>query len=219
MKLKILLVILMLLTLSSCAYKEPNATFTVTAVGFSQNVSGNTVIQVQIAKGVEKDGSGPETFEVSGEGGDGNAALYDMKTKLLKEPSFEHCELIVLTGSVSGEQIEEVLLLCEEIGTPLRTRLIYTESISQFLKNSSAQASDIVSLLKQGYKEFGFGGNTALFEIRTALLINDGNFALPRVVFEDENIKLDGLCKYENSIPGEFLNLEQSVAYAKEVVG
>ncbi|MBO5852482.1 MAG: hypothetical protein J6Q74_01570 [Clostridia bacterium] len=204
-QIKIFFLILAVLTLNACAYTEPNATFTVTSLAFGQ---GDIFISVSEQN---------KSMWIKGEGEDLNAAITDIKTKLSKEPSFEHCGLVVLCGSVKGDEIENVLNLCGDIGIPLRTRLVFTDDIEMlFDKDAVFVGEEAISLLKHCYKEFGFGGNTALYEIKTAILVNGGNFALPRIVAENNRVKLAGLCRFENKEPKEFLNLQQSKTYAKE---
>lgn len=195
---KITAILLLLLTLSACGYSEPNSAFTVRAVGIYENgviLKGDT--------------------EIKGEGKTPNAALSDIKTKLGKTLSFEHCGVIVFEA-LSGEQLSRSLSFLRENKVPLRTNIVYTEDISALFKNE--KIGEISSLLSLCKKEFSFGGNAALFEIETAILTNDGNFALPRVAPRGENIKIEGLLTFENTKPKEKLNIKQSTNYAKEIL-
>lgn len=217
MKLKILLLLTILLSLCSCAYTEPNAKFTVTAFGVSSE--GETVNAYLQAIDPENSSEGKvNTFEVSGKGSNVNLALRDIKTKLSKEASFEHCQLIIISNGIKEEKLTDCLKLCKEIGIPLRTKIIFTNNIEKFLTNGKIQdATDIIPLLKQGYELLGFGEHSALFEIQTAVLTNNGNFALPLIKVMKGEMQISGLMKYENLIPSRSLNYEESREYAKEI--
>ena len=141
MKIKILLIILAILTLNACAYTEPNATFTVTSVAFSE---GNIFISVSEEN---------KSRWIKGEGEDFKAAITDIKTKLSREPSFEHCGLVVLCGSVKGKEIEDALNLCDKIGIPLRTRLVFIDDTEKVFAGDTDFIGDkVISLLKHSYK-------------------------------------------------------------------
>lgn len=217
MKLRLLLLLIMLFTLCSCSYSEPNAKFTVTAFGVSANEK-TVNAYLQAIDPENSLGGEVKTFEVSGKGENTELALRDIKTKLSKEASFEHCQLIILSGGVEGTKLSNSLNLCKEIGIPLRTKIIFTNDVEKLLTNKKiADAADIVSLLKQGYSLLGFGVHTALFEIQTAVLTNKGNFALPLLSASEDEIKIEGLLRYENLIPKKRLGYEQSREYAKEI--
>lgn len=217
MKFKILLIVTILLSLCSCAYTEPNAKFTVTAFGVSEN--GKTVKAYLQAIDPENSLEGKViTFEVTGQGKSVGLALRDIKTKLSKEASFQHCQLIIMSHGVKENVFSDYLELCKQIGIPLRTKIIYTEDIEKLLTNKKiTDASNIVSLLKQGYKILDFGKHSALFEIQTAILTNKGDFALPMLSTDKDEIQIEGLMKYERLIPVKRLDYKESREYAKEI--
>ena len=195
---KIILTLLLLLSLSACSYTEPDSVFTVRAVGIYE-------------KGIILKGD----FAIKGEGDTVSAALDDIKTKLSKSPSFEHCSVIVLE-KIGGEKLSETLSFLRENSVPFRTNIAYSEDVSALFKNEMVE--ELSSQLSLCKKTFSFGGNTALFEIETAILTNSGNFALPRVIPSGENIKIEGLMTYEENKPCKKLNIKQSQRYAKEVL-
>ena len=195
---KLILIFTLLLSLSACGYSEPNSVFTVKAVGIYENgiiLKGDT--------------------EMKGEGKTPEDATKDIKTKLGKNLSFEHCGIIVLEN-IKGEKLSSALLFLRESGVPLRTNIVYADNISALFQNE--RVGELPSLLSLCKKEFSFGGNTALFEIETAILINGGSFALPRVSVSGKEIKIEGLLTYQNSRPREKLNIKQSTNYAKEIL-
>ncbi len=204
---KIILAAALLLFLCSCTYTEPSAVYTVSAIGIEKN-GENMQITLKI-KEMES------SFKISGEAESLNEAMDNIKTKLSKQPYFQHCQLIAL-GGLGNEKADTMLSFCEKLKIPLKTKIVYINDIDRVFEEE--REGDIISLLKHSYKEFGFGGNTALFEIKTALLTNSGNFALPLILLEDKNIKLDGLLRYKSGKPAEKLNLEQSIKYAQEVL-
>ena len=217
MKLKILLIIAILLSLCSCAYTEPNAKFTVTAFGVSANEKTTKAYLQAIDPENSLEGK-VTTFEVTGQGKSVSLALRDIKTKLSKEASFQHCQLIILSSGVKENSFSDYLGLCKQIGVPLRTKIIYTDDIEKLLTNKKiTDASNIVSLLKQGYEILGFGNHSALFEIQTAVLTNKGDFALPVLSAYKDEIQISGLMKYERLIPVKRLDYEESREYAKEI--
>ena len=217
MRLKILLLFTILLTLCSCAYTEPNAKYTVTAFGVS--AEGKNINAYLQAIDPENSSEGKvNTFEVSGRGSAIEPALRDIKTKLSKEASFQHCQLVIFSNGVEENILKDALELCEELGIPLRTKIVFTNDTEKLLTNQKIRdAADIVSLLKQGYKLLGFGEHSALFEIQTAVLTNEGNFALPIINATRDEMQIAGLMKYENLIPSRTLDYEQSREYAKEI--
>ncbi len=217
MKFKFLLPLIILLTLCSCAYTEPNAKFTVTAFGVSADRQTVSAYLQAIDPENSKEGK-VNTFEVSGQGSNVKLALRDIKTKLSKEASFEHCQLIIFSNGTQKNKLTDSLKLCEEIGIPLRTKIIFTTDIEKLLTNEKIyNAADIVPLLKQGYQLLGFGEHSALFEIQTAILTNKGDFALPLISVKKDEMQISGLMKYENLIPVDNLDYEQSREYAKEI--
>ena len=203
---KIFLAAVLMLFLCSCSYTEPSAIYTVSAIGLQKN-GENMQITLKI-KEME------DSFKISGEAESLDSAMDNIKTKLSKQPYFRHCQLRAF-GGLGGEPAEEVISFCEKLGIPIKTKIVYVNDIDRVFEEE--REGDIISLLKHSYEEFGFGGNTALFEIDTALLTNAGNFALPLILIEGENIKLDGLLRYKGGKPYEKLNLEQSIKYAQEV--
>ena len=195
---KLILILFLLLSLSACGYSEPDSVFTVRAVGIHE-------------KGIILKGD----FTIKGEGETVSAALADIKTKLSKAPSFEHCSVIVF-DSIKGDKLSSALSFLRESGVPLRTNIAYSEDLSVLFENEGIE--ELSSQLALCKKTFSFGGNTALFEIETAILTNGGNFALPRVNSSGENIKIEGLMTYEDKMPSKKLNIKQSRLYAKEVL-
>ena len=204
---KLVLILFVLLSLCSCSYKEPNSVFTVTAVGISAK-GEESVVTLKIKES-------ENSVEITGEGKSAKEALQEIKTKLSKKASFEHCQLIAVSG-LEGHRITDAISFCRDCGVPLRTKMVYITDINRVF--SAEKQGEIVSLLKQAKKEFGFGDNTALFEIETAILTNGGNFALPVILLDNESVKVNGLLRYKNSKTYKMLNIKQSTQYAKEVL-
>lgn len=210
---KFILVFIFLLSLTACAYREPNARFTVTAIGFSAN--GTKVTAYLQAMDFSK--SEDKTFLVTGEGDSVKAAVKDVNKTLSKEPSFEHCSLILLSRGIDGTGLKDALNLCQELSMSQKTRVAYADSVKSALENNTLKNGDeIASLIKENSKTFGFGKHTALFEIKTAVLVNDGNFALVNLDASNSKIKFDGLLEYKNCKAVKSLNFEESRQYAKE---
>ena len=204
---RIILILTLILTLSACAYTEPDAMFTVTEIGFA--VSGEKTELILKINEQEKGRL------ISGQGENAYEAFRAAATKLEKKASFEHLQLIAVSENLEGERLNDVLSFCEKRGAPLRTRLVYAENLQKILEENG----NLLSLLKQGEAEFGFGGNTTLFEIETAILVNDGDFALPYIKLSGEDIELCGLLRYKNNRLYKRLDINQSIKYKKEVLG
>lgn len=215
MKKAISLVLLLALILSftACAYREPNAKFTVTAMGFEKNGSSVTAYlqAMDFSKGENK------TFVSVGQGRDVSLALKDIKTTLSKEPSFEHCEIILLSKGIEKQQFEETLSLCNTLGMSQKTKIAYTANIGSALENKTiGSGGGIAALINENSRDFGFGKNTALFEIKTAILVNNGNFALVNLGASNNEIKFGGLMEYQNCKAVRLLSFDESRQYSKE---
>ncbi len=216
MKLKIVITAMLLLFLGGCAYAEPDSMYTVTAIGFDNQENKTVYLQAIDTVDGEKNGD-PTTFLVKGEGKSFKTALEDIKSQLSKTPSFSHCQLILTTDCVEGEDFKAMLSLCREAGMSLRTAISCTEDINKILQNKKiTSGTDILALIKQNSRYFGYGGHTAVFEIETAILAAGGDFALPRLTLSNENLKVEGLLRYEDTVPVEMLSEKESIAYAKD---
>ena len=209
MKFKIVAMLLAIFCLSGCAATEPDSRFTVTSLAFYQT-KNNLKVCIQAAD--------PEkgAFTVAGEGENFETALQDTVTQLTRSPSFSHCEVLVFSSDVQGKLLEDVFSLCNKKGVPLRASVLFSENPEKLLKGENGtDGYDLVSLAEQTVKNFGFGGHTALFEIKTALLVGGGNFALLNITAKNP-AKVTGLKRYENGKPSELMNIEQSIRYAKD---
>lgn len=191
---KALFLVLCLLALSGCGYTEPNAVYTVSAIGFSA-VEENVEIYLQYVN-VSAENSKLEV--VSGRGDTAFSALNDIKTKLNKTPSFSHCSLIAINQNMPKNQIETVLDLCSKLNVSLSTPLVSASKIEDLFSLSSG--TEISALTRENAKYFGFGDHTALFEIQTALLVNEGRFSLPLISAKNNLPKVLGLCYFGNQM-------------------
>ncbi len=210
-----ILLLALIFNLVACAYREPNAKFTVTAIGFSKN--GSNVTAYLQAMDFSK--SENKTFVSVGQGSSASLALNDIKTTLSKQPSFEHCEIILLSKGIEKTQLEETLSLCHEIGVSQKTKIAYTANIREALENKAMKSGgEIASLINENSKAAGFGKHTALFEIKTAVLVSNGDFALVNLEASNNEIKFGGLVEYQNRKAIKLLNFEESRQYAKEHV-
>lgn len=216
---KLILPIVLILTLSSCAYSEPDAKFTVTALGFSQERNTLNAYLQAIDFATTENGN-INTFLTKGEGDNISLALSNIKSKLSKAPSFEHCQIVFLSDGIEGKNLYNVLDCLVRLGMSQRVTLAYTKNIEEALSNSKiTSGNEMVSLIKQNAEEWGFGGHTALFEIKTAVLENGGDFALCHIETKNEEIKFSGLAEYKGGQKQRLLNLKQSQIYAKEQKG
>ena len=141
---------------------------------------------------------GEELKLISGRGDTAQSALNDIKTKLNKTPSFSHCSLIAITQNMSSAQIKTSLDLCAKLNISLSTPLVSASKIETLFSVSSG--SEISALTRENAKNFGFGGHTALFEIQTALLVNEGRFSLPLISANNNLPKVLGLCYFGNQM-------------------
>lgn len=217
MKIKAFITAVLLCFLCGCAYTEPNAQYTVTALGFDiEGARCEAFLQAIDAAGGEQNGQ-PVTFTVTGAGDTVRDALDDIKTQLSKKPSFKHCQLVLVSRGIAEDTLNSVIQLCEELNISLRTRLASCEDIERMLKNDKiSSGTDLAALIKQNSKSFGYGAHTAVFEIATALLAAEGDFALPVLESSGDKVSVEGLLRYSGGEPQEHLNIEDSIRYAKE---
>ncbi len=217
MKIKVFITAVLLCFLCGCAYTEPNAQYTVTALGFDvKGEESQAFLQAIDAAGGEQNGQ-PVTFTVTGSGDNAKEALDDIKTQLSKKPSFKHCQLVLVARGVSADSFKSVLELCRELDISLKTRIVHCGDIEKLLNNDKiASGADLAALVKQNSEHFGYGAHTALFEIYTALLTAEGEFALPVLRISSDKISVNGLLRYKNSVPKEYLTVKESIRYAKE---
>lgn len=217
MKIKAFIVAVILCLLCGCAYTEPNAQYTVTALGFTaKNGKTGAFLQAIDAAGGEQNGQ-PVTFVVSGWGYGAEQAIDDIKTQLSKKPSFKHCQLVLISDGIEKDGLSEVLTLCRGLDISLKTRLAYCKDIEGVLQNDKiSSGTDIAALIKQNSEHFGYGAHTAIFEISTALLAADGNFALPVLQSFDKKLSVKGMLSYSGAAQKEYLSIEESIRYAKK---
>ncbi len=187
-------VFLCLLLLCGCSYTEPDAVFTVSAVGFSAE-NGQMVAYVQFLDTLDEKSSGDTSaFTVKGRGDSEKEAIDDVRTKLSKKPSFSHCRIIAVSNRLNLSDLGAVLGLCSDLGVPLRAPVICCNKINQLFESKSlSSGQEIEGLIRQNAEYFGYGGHTALFEIQTALLVNEGKFGLPILNADSDSVSVDGL--------------------------
>lgn len=194
MKLKLILILLSLLLLCGCSYTEPEAQFTVTAFGCDKE-GGNTQVYLKLTDTDTE----PQIFTVLGEGNGFSEALDDIRSKLSKKASFSHCRLILVSSKINKTDLDDFLDLCMESGIPLSCPVSSSHNVEKVLSNKKyAKGEELASLIKTNAEHFGFGGHSALFEIKTALLVDAGKFALPLLETADDDVKIEGLFYYSN---------------------
>lgn len=193
-------IILCLLFLCGCSYTEPDAVFTVSAVGFSVE-SGETVAYVQFINASEKNSLVSPTFTVKGSGEDEKQAIDEVRAKLSKKPSFSHCRIIALSDRLDLSDVSSVLLGCSDLGVPLRAPVVCCNNINELFNNELlSSGQEIEGLIRQNAEYFGYGGHTALFEIQTALLVNEGKFGLPILKTDRDSVFVEGLYYFTNGL-------------------
>ena len=207
MKLRFIIPILILLLLCGCSYTEPEAVFTVTAIG-CERVKNNAKLYLQITENTqEKD----EVVLVVGEGENFEEALSDIRRGLSKKPSFSHCRFIAVSKDVTEKQLSEVMNLCLKNGFPLHSTVACTKNLTKLLDKTKQQTGEeIASLIKENASYFGFGGHSALFEIKTALIVSADKFALPLLTVESDSIRVNGLHYFSNGIDQATLKTEEA---------
>lgn len=217
MKIKFILLLFSFLLLTGCSnIIEPNGQYMVTTLGFKEEGQSFTVFlqAVDVKKG-EQNGN-PATFTVSAEGSSPKDAIDGIKSSLSKNLSIKHCELIVLSPSVSADGLKSIFSLCDSLEIPLKTRLCVCGDIEKLLNDDGVSAGiELSSLIRQNANNSGFGGHTALYEIKTAVQVSGGNFAMPVLKAEGE-VKVTGLRVYKGSKGVEYLDFSESIDYAKK---
>lgn len=203
MKIKLFLCIVMVFLLAGCnGYKEPEKQYIVTTLGFkTERKSFSVCIKTK----------SNDDLVQAGIGNDLNSAVESLLLKTEKPLSYGHCKLILVSPGIASDTFADVLEYCAASGVPLNADVAYCESIISVMRKNI----NISALVDRSYESFGFGGHTALFEIRTAILTNSGNFALPHISATDD-AEVYGMCRYENSMPKELLGIEESIRYAKK---
>ncbi len=209
MKIRLILTVLCLLLLSGCAGQDPNEKYMVSALGFS-TVASDVKITLQVSSAESQD----EKTLIQGSGKTVSDAFDNAKASFSKTPSFGHCEAVVLSDDLDAQKVNDVINLLDTLGISLQSRIVCCDSASNLLKGNLS-GEEIVALIKQSDKNFGFGGNTALFEIKTALIAGGGDFALPYISLSQGQPTVEGLLCYSSSDPFGRLDREESRRYAK----
>ena len=215
MKLSLILPILFLFLVGCNGMSEPNEQFMVSSIGFMRTGAKVSVfVQSVDVKGGEQNGN-PETFVVKGEGDSVGHAVKNTRSKLSKELSLKHTELIFISDTLEKDDLAEILSLSEDFDVSLRAKIASCNDIEKLLKNDSASSGlGLISVIEQNSVSAGFGGHTALFEIKTAFLLGE-EFAVT-YFSSGEDIGIEGLYYYKNGIPTDILNFEESIRYSKE---
>ena len=212
MKIKIMFPIFCILLLCGCGYIEPEARYTVTALGCS--LRGNdyalTVSLTDAGKAAEENTD--KGFTVEGEGETISAALDDIRARLSKKPSFSHLRLIAVTGSMNRMELEELLDICIDLDAPLNCPIACCKRTDSLLEDFPA-GEELAAQIRENAEYFGYGGHTALFEIKTALLVEEGKFALPILDTGDGRVKVNGLYYFTNGNENYHLNREGGINF------
>ena len=209
MKIRFILTLLCLLMLTSCAGQDPNKKYMVSSLGFSL-VSSDVKITLQVSSA----DSHNEKLLLCGKGETVSAAFDNAAASFSKSPSFGHCEAVVLSDDLDAKRVNDVIDLLDALGISLQSRIVCCDSASNLL-SADLSGEEIVALIKQSDQKFGFGGNTALFEIKTALIAGGGDFALPYISLSQGQPTVEGLLCYSSSAPIGRLGREESRQYAK----
>ena len=215
MKLSFILPVLFLFLVGCNGMSEPNEQFMVSSIGFMRTGEKVSVfVQSVDVKGGEQNGN-PETFVVKGEGDSVENAVKNTRSKLSKELSLKHTELIFISDTLEKDDLAEILSLSEDFDVSLRAKIASCNDIEKLLKNDSASSGlGLISVIEQNAASAGFGGHTALFEIKTAFLLGK-EFAVT-YFSSGQEIGIEGLYYYKNGIPTDILNFEESIRYSKE---
>ncbi len=184
---QVLTVLLCLLLFGGCAYTETGSIYYISGLGFS-NIENGIALYIQYIN----DSGAPEVL--SGRGETPQNALDNLKSKLAKTPSFSHCSIIALEPNMTTIQIKTALELCSQLNVSLSTKVLATGSVSELFGLEEGNTTQ--NLIKQNAAYFGFGGHTALFEIQTAIMVNEGKFALPFISIEENTPQVLGLCYF-----------------------
>lgn len=209
MKIRFILTVLCLLMLNGCAGQDPNEKYMVSALGFS-SASNDVKITLQVSSAESQD----EKTLLHGSGKTISDAFDNAKASFSKTPSFGHCEAVVLSDDLDAQKVNDVIDLLDALGISLQSRIVSCDSASNLL-DGDLSGDGIVALIKQSDENFGFGGNTAFFEIKTALIAGGGDFALPYISLSQGQPAVDGLLRYSSLEPAEHLDREMSRRYAK----
>ena len=198
MKTKLIIPLLLSLLLCGCSYIEPDAQYTVTAIGFEGGVQDRLYLQMNDpARSTEAS----SVFSAQGKGKNPSDALDDIRSSLSKTPSFGHCQIIVVSSEVGRESLNRLLELCIELGTPLGCPIVCTKQLESFFEEKgSFTGGDAAALLNKNAEYFGYGAHTALFEIKTALLMEESKFALPILEIRENNLKINGLHYFSRDV-------------------
>ena len=215
MKPSFILPVLFLFLVGCNGMSDPNEQFMVSSIGFMRTgAKVSAFVQSVDVKGGEQNGI-PETFVVKGEGDSIENAVKNTRSKLSKKLSLKHTDLILISDTLEKDDLEEILSMSEDFDVSLRAKIASCNDIEKLLKNDSASSGlGLISVIEQNAVSAGFGGHTALFEIKTAFLLGE-EFALT-YFSSGEEIGIEGLYYYKNGIPTDILNFEESIRYSKE---
>lgn len=210
MKIKTLLLAAALLLLCGCsAENEPSGQYMVTTIAADENKR----VYLAVAD-IDKDEN--KTFTVVGEGENFEEAFQNARSQVSKKLSVKHCELVVLSETMLGSDINELLGVLDSLKISLQARMAATDDASKLLNGEGlSSGTELIDIIKQNAKSAGFGEHTAIYEIKTAILTADGNFALPFLSGE-KNEGIEGLLIYEDLNPVGRLKFKESIEYSKE---
>ncbi len=213
-------IVLAVALLSGCKnfgeYSEPNDRRLVSVIGFD-NQNGDIKATVEALEAVEGGGTTPYLLIEIGESV--HEVLSRISAQSPRELSYTHCSALILGNKLTSEQINEILDYCtEEQGISLSAKVISADDAEGILslkaKAAISAGFSAADITEKTAEQFGYGGHSALYEIKTARMQTANVYALPFFQVVEEKPRFVGLSVYVNDIVTALLNGEESISYA-----
>ncbi len=224
MKIKILKIffvaVLVLLALCGCnslgEYSEPNDRRLVSVIGFD-NHKGKIRVTAEVLEATDSGGMSP--YLLSGDGDNVREVLSEISVQSPQELSFTHCSALILGKELTKEQTDMILEYCTENDSiSLSAKIVSANNAEDLLslKAEGAVSSGfaVADIIENTAKKFGYGGHTALYEIKTARMQTANVYALPFFYVKEDKPYQDGMLVYVNDEGVMQITREESISYA-----
>ena len=213
----LLMALLMLISLIGCKSRResrPEEKLLVTALGFDYDGENYTVT----AETVKAQNSGENSISfLSDESKNLESAFLMLSAKSSLPLSLSHTAAVVFGESITVTAAEQIRLFLTSVEQfPLSAVTLSAEDAKELITSDTGDEPKgilLQSLLAQKYTATGIGGNTAFFEIATALIQPIKLFALPRVLNSGGFLEIDELCLAREDFCRR-LSYEESLVYA-----
>ncbi|MBQ8203988.1 MAG: hypothetical protein IJZ75_06905 [Clostridia bacterium] len=211
-----LLIILIFLT-GCTGYTESDSRYIVSALGFERTGDGFVIYAQTVTANEGKGEIAQNSYRAFGESLWGT--LSELKARLSKPISFEHCSIIAISPEIPKEDLVKICDFCKDLER-LNTSVYFAvcEDIEGLLGSDaiseSAGGYDISSLIESRAEQTGINYKNRLYEILSARENFLPTFNLPIVSSSTDEFYIEGEYIYTDFTPVKKLDNEQSVIYS-----